>query len=315
MSTIVQQLIRCPNCHANLVRNDGHLNCSGSRCGRAFPIVDDVPVLINEDHSLFLCDDFVARKNTTFDHSRNRWIRRADRWLPSLSRNTVSRRNYRTLAELLLKDQPTPSVLVLGGCILGCGMESLASEPRIRLVETDVSFGPRTQLICDAHDLPFEDHCFDGVIAQAVLQYVAEPSRCVREIERVLKPNGLVYVESAFMQQVVHGRYDFVRFTHLGLRRLFRCFVELDSGPVSGPGMALAWSCQFFLLSLATTRWTRRVLYALARLTLFWLKYFDAALKDKSGTYDAASGFYFLGRKADRVLPDRELVALYRGAQ
>jgi len=53
-------------------------------------------------------------------------------------------------------------------------MEGLTSEPRIRLVETDVSFGPRTQLICDAHDLPFENNSFDGVIAQAVLQYVVE---------------------------------------------------------------------------------------------------------------------------------------------
>jgi len=63
------------------------------------------------------------------------------------------------------------------------------------------------------HDLPFENNSFDGVIAQAVLQYVVEPSGCLHEIERVLKPRGLVYAESAFMQQVVHGRYDFTRFT------------------------------------------------------------------------------------------------------
>jgi SAM-dependent methyltransferase len=194
-------------------------------------------------------------------------------------------------------------------------MESLASEPRIQLVETDVSFGPRTQLICDAHNLPFEDNSFDGVVAQAVLQYVVEPSGCVREIERVLKPHGLVYVESAFMQQVVQGRYDFTRFTHLGLRRLFRGFAEVASGPANGPGMALAWSCQFFLLSLATARWTRRAAYAFTRLTLFWLKYLDAVLINKPGTYDAASGFFFLGRKSDESISDRELIACYRGAQ
>ena len=194
-------------------------------------------------------------------------------------------------------------------------MESLASEPGIQLVDTDVSFGPRTQLICDAHDLPFENNSFDGVVVQGVLQYLLEPSRCVHEVKRVLKPGGLVYAESAFMQQVVHGRYDFTRFTQLGLRRLFRSFEAVDSGPVGGPGMALAWSCQFFLLSLANSRWSRRLMYALARLTLFWLKYFDPGLMDRPGTYDAASGFFFLGKKSDKILSDRELVMLYRGAQ
>jgi len=89
----------------------------------------------------------------------------------------------------------------------------------------------------------------------------------------------------------------------------------VDSGPVGGPGMALSWSCQFFLLSLANSRWTRRLVYTLARLTLFWLKYFDVGLIDRPGTYDAASGFYFLGWKSDTILSDRELVMLYRGAQ
>ncbi len=314
VSETLQQILRCPNCRSGLRRQDSYWGCINPACDTHFPVVDGVPVFINDHGSLFRREDFVAKKNTTFDLNRG-WIRRLDHWLPNLGRNLASQKNYRAMATCLLNEAATPVVLVLGGSILGCGMECLAVEPRIRLVETDVSFGPRTQLICDAHQLPFEAESFDGVIAQAVLQYVLEPSQCIREIQRVLKPRGLVYVESAFMQQVVHGRYDFTRFTHLGLRRLFRDFAELDSGPVGGPGMALAWSCQFFLLSLARGCWTRRALYAFARLALFWLKFFDPALQNKPGTYDAASGFYFLGRKGERVRPDRELVTLYRGAQ
>lgn len=315
LSGAVREILRCPNCRSNLMLQSGHFCCTRQLCGMRFPIVDGIPVLINDHNSLFKRADFVSKRNTTFDLARGRFIRRADRWLPSLSRNISTKRNYRAFAELLLNRSSNPVVLVIGGSILGRGMEGLASEPRIELVETDVSFGPRTRLICDAHDLPFEDESFDGVVAQAVLQYVVEPSRCLREIERALKPRGLVYAESAFMQQVVHGRYDFTRFTHLGLRRLFRGFEEVASGPATGPGMALAWSCQFFLLSFATTRWTRRASYAFARLTLFWLKYLDAALLDKPGTYDAASGFFFMGQKSDKPLSDRELVTLYRGAQ
>ena len=46
----------------------------------------------------------------------------------------------------------------------------------------------------------------------------------------------------------------------------------------------------------------------------FWLKYLDDYLIEKPGALDAASGYYFLGRKADHALPDRDLIKLYRGA-
>jgi len=311
----IQKMLRCPCCRGRLVRHEGKLHCDDPNCQMQFPVVDGIPVLINDHNSLFTRADFVSKRNTTFDLARGSMIRQLDRWLPTLSRNFAAGRNYRAFARSVLKQSPQPVVLVIGGGILGRGMEALAAHPQIRLVETDVSFGPRTQVICDAHDLPFADSSFDGVVTQGVLQYVVAPSRCLRELERVLKPHGIVYAESAFMQQVVHGRYDFFRFTHLGLRRLFRRFEEVDSGPVGGPGMALAWSCQFFLLSFATTRWVRRGIYAFTRLTLFWLKYVDALLLKKPGTYDAASGFFFMGQKRGTILPDHELVARYRGAQ
>jgi len=182
------------------------------------------------------------------------------------------------------------------------------------LVATDVSFGPLTVLVCDAHDIPFEDETFDGVIVQAVLEHVVDPYRCVEEIYRVLKQRGLVYAETPFMQQVHMGRYDFTRFTHSGHRRVFRRFDEVASGPVAGPGMALAWSYEYFLLSFTTSRPLRGVLRGFARLTSFYLKYFDYYLVGRPATIDAASGFYFLGRKAQGVLPDRELIQYYKGA-
>lgn len=193
-------------------------------------------------------------------------------------------------------------------------MGPLAQNGSLELVDTDVSFGPRTMLICDAHDIPFQDESFDGVIAQAVLEHVVDPYRCVEEMHRVLKKDGLVYAETPFMQQVHLGRYDFTRFTHLGHRRLFRRFEEIDSGAVCGPGMALAWSYQYFLLSFAKLKILRALIRAFASLTSFYLKYFDYFLIDTAGGLDAASGYYFMGRKSDHSLSDRELLTLYKGA-
>ena len=230
--------------------------------------------------------------------------------LPRISANIKSDENYHRIAGLL---PANAKVLVVGGSIKGDGMEEIYSNESYELVGSDVSFGPCTKIICDAHDIPFEDETFDCVIVQAVLEHVLDPQRCVAEIHRVLKPSGLVYAETPFMQQVHMKQYDFTRFTHLGHRRLFRYFEEIASGPVCGPGMALAWSYAYFLKSFATSVTATRLLNAFARLTAFFLKYFDYYLIDKPGSFDAASGFFFMGTKNDEPLSDRDLIRQFRG--
>jgi SAM-dependent methyltransferase len=236
--------------------------------------------------------------------------------LPSLSQNLKARENYAALRELLLEEgsERRPRVLVIGGSRVGQGMDEFADDPRLELIESDVSFGPRTALICDAHQLPLADGSVDAVVIQGVLQALVDPQACVAEIHRVLRPGGYVYAETPFMQQVCVARFDFTRFTHLGHRRLFRYFEEVRSGPVCGPGMALAWSYQYFLLSFFEGSRVRTAVKGFTRVTAFWLKYFDHHLIDRPGGIDAASGVYFLGRRSDTPLPDGELIAQYRGA-
>jgi SAM-dependent methyltransferase len=304
--------LRCPVCGSGLTTDGVGLACTNLQCSTTFPVDDGVPVLLNERTSIFAIEE--VRKDGAGAPSRNR-LRAVRRMLiPAVSENIAARENYRTLTRLMLESSAAPSVLVVGGRVEGEGFGEVLSSRQVRVVETDARRGPRTALVCDAHDIPFADATFDGVIAQAMLEHVADPARCVDEIHRVLKPDGLVYAETPFMQQVHGGPYDFTRFTPLGHRRLFRRFDEVRSGLACGPGMALAWSYKYFLLSFVRARRLRVALDAFASLTSFWLKYVDRYLIDMPGSFDAASGCYFLGRKSARTLPDRELVALYRGA-
>jgi SAM-dependent methyltransferase len=312
LSPEVRQLLACPVCHGRLVEVSGGLECANPRCRRSFPQVDGVPVLIDPERSLFDVESFLHRQPTFFKPISP--LRLAvSRCLPQLSNNVTARRNFARLAELALAQAARPKVLVLGGSVAGAGMEPLLDSPRIELIETDVALGPRAQMICDAHDLPLADASVDAVVAQAVLEHVVDPARCASEIHRVLKPDGLVYADTPFMQQV-HGReYDFTRFTRLGHRRLFRHFQKIDSGITCGPGTALAWSIHYFALSFCTHPKLRAAASGLTRLALFWLKYFDYWLARKPAALDAAAAFYFLGRKSEETLSDRELVASYHG--
>lgn len=305
--------LRCPVCHAALAPDADHLVCRGE-CGTRYPVVGGVPVLINDERSIFSVGDFVQGRETYFRRTPP-LHRIAARILPSISYNFRGRHNYRCfLQSLPRREGRKPVVLVIGGGILGDGMEEVVNSPDVELLETDIALAPRTQLICDAHDIPLADGSVDGVIAQAVLEHVVDPFRCVEEFDRVLAPGGVVYAETPFMQQVHSGPYDFLRFSHLGHRRLFRRFSEIESGAVCGPGMALAWAYQYFLLSFARGPRSRAALLLWARFTSFWLKYADRLLISSAGALDAASAYYFLGRKEGRELTDRELVRLYRGA-
>lgn len=305
--------LRCPNCKSKLSSTDTKLLCSNTSCTSEFPIIDGIPILINEMNSVFKIADFTEKRPTYFGVKNRSIYKTLEQIIPSINLNIKGKINYPRMTRLLLSDTSNPIVLVVGGSILGEGMESLAESSEIDLVECDVSFGPRTRLICDAHDIPFDNAIFDGVIAQAVLEHVVDPQRCCAEIHRVLKPRGIVYAETPFIQQVHGGRYDFTRFTHLGHRRLFRGFDELESGAACGTGMALSWSYRYFLTSFARSARTKSLLRLFARLTSFYLKYFDYLTIDRPGTLDAASGYYFMGRKVNSVLPDKDLVNLYRG--
>jgi SAM-dependent methyltransferase len=303
----------CPRCRGSLQPESDGLRCRGI-CRLVYPIVDGVPILIDDGTSVFARADFTARRDTTFYRPASPVVSLLSRCVPTLSRNVKAARNYDELARLLLAQTSVPRVLVLGGSILGAGFERLLSWRGIRIVETDVSFGPRTRLVCDAHDIPFENGTFDGVVAQSVLQHVSDARRCVEEIHRVLKPGGLLYAEVPFVQQGM-GRYDFLRFTLVGQRRLFRSFEEIGSGAVGGPAMALAWSYEHFLMSFVRSRGARRLVHAFAGFTAFWLKYLDPFLVDRPGALEAASGYYFLGRRSLRALSDREVLDTYRGLQ
>ena len=84
-------------------------------------------------------------------------------------------------------------ILVIGGSIIGEGMDRLYDDNKFEIIGSDVSFGPETNIIFDAHDIPFKNNTFDCVILQAVLEHVLDPVRCVSEVHGVLKPSGYVY--------------------------------------------------------------------------------------------------------------------------
>jgi SAM-dependent methyltransferase len=301
-------LLRCPACRGTLNRAADALTCAS--CGRRYPIANGIPILIDEEQSVFDIAAF-AGGAATFFKPHGRLFRLFRAVVPEVVLKPNTRRNLKRMRELLL-ERDRARVLVVGGSIRGAAMDEL-EHPKIELVETDAAHGPRTALICDGHSLPFADGSFDGVLAQCVLEHVVDPDRCVAEFHRVLRPGGVAYAETAFLQHVHGGRYDFNRYSELGHRRLFRRFETVDSGAADGPATVVAWAYEQLLLTLVPARRLRNVVKALARWTSFFMKYLDVALLNTPAARDGASAVYFLGTRSDKTLSDRELLTLYRG--
>jgi SAM-dependent methyltransferase len=204
---------------------------------------------------------------------------------------------------------------VIGGATEGIGMRPLMEADDLDVVETDVVAGTRTTVVCDAHALPFADGAFDAVVCQGVLSVLLDPVRAVEEIHRVLAPDGLVYSETAFLQQVCNGAHDFTRWTLMGHRVLFRNFDEIGAGAHNGPGMAVAWAWTGLLMSFAgRSRIAHAVLRRVGAVTSGWLTLLDRRLVHRPGGIDDAAGTWFLGRRREAPRPDHELLATYEGA-
>lgn len=319
--TVVNKL-RCPCCGmSELLLTDSTITCLNDSCSTIFPVVDGRPILINESRSIFRFSDFQDQLVTTMDlrvsvdkpklNSVENLKSKINAITPSIS---YSCNNFRVDQAIKYAWAEFNSGLPMSILVVGAGDAEIKIDGDFDIVYTDLALGRLTDIICDAHDVPYLDHSFDLVIASAVLEHVADPYRCVEEIYRVLKPEGRVYAITPFMQQVHMGKYDFTRFTHLGHRRLFRYFSEIKSGVANGPAMAFAWSFERMISGFAKSGVLRSILRTIARFPVYPFIFLDKILCNRPTAYDAASAYYFFGQKSVSPISDREIIKNYRGA-
>jgi SAM-dependent methyltransferase len=308
----ISESMICPECQSDLRFEKKNYICTSISCGMVYPIVKNIPILINNSNSVFKIEDFKNYEDTFFVSSKSSKIYNFLKFItPSISKNIMAGKNFDELGKLLLKKNKRPTVLIIGGSIDGEGIKELKKYSKIKILESDVSHGPNTQIIFDSHNIPFKNNTFDCVIVQAVLEHVLDPYMCVEEIHRVLNSTGLVYSEIPFIQQVHGGKYDFTRFTYLGHIRLFRKFNMIKSGVSCGPGMALSWSYMYFLMSFSSNKYYKLLVQGFASFTSFYFKYFDYYLIKKKFSRDSGSGNYYIGEKSDKILSDKKLLELY----
>ena len=206
-------------------------------------------------------------------------------------------RDYRTQASIeacrqVTEDQPEGAV-----CL------SIGGGPGRTEGFTNVNIGsfPNVDVVADAHALPYADGSVHAVYCEAVIEHLYDPQQAVKEMLRVLKPGGMVFAATPFMQPYHGYPHHYQNFTLQGQENLFQRagFHLLDSGPCVGPVHAIVMSVAVFLAQYGTSGLGRFA----SRLWNFSSQYlypFDKRLNSRPNAHVLASTTYVLAQKALR---------------
>ena len=297
----------CPRCGAPLLASDSSYVCTAAGRSHSYEVIDGRPVLVDFTRSILVEEDVKCGAARSVIQRGEHGLRRriVQGLLPT---NRAAAANATRFIELARSGSDRPRVLIVGGGTRGEGTDQLYADPSLQLISFDIYASDLTQFVADAHQIPLADGSVDAVWIQAVLEHVLDPWRVVREIHRVLKPDGIVYAETPFLQPVHEGAYDFTRFTESGHRWLFRDFDEIDSGVVLGASVQLLGSIEHVARGLSRSV----AAGVIAKMALFWLRYFDRWIP-RGHASDAASAVFFLGRRSESCIGPKDMIAYYKG--
>lgn len=319
-SLIIADLV-CPSCHGSLRRDPGPdrgdpiLLCES--CGLDYPIVRGVPVPLLAD-SAFDADSLARGADAYFPDQgvEDRRKARIRRSFPALASDLDLEATDELVRGLVARTARTsPTAGPTRGLVVGAGRRAddyRAWFPGVDLLITDVEPALGSGVVADVLALPVADGSQDLVVAEHVIEHVVDPVRAGREIERVLRPGGVVLAKVPFSYPWHGGHVDFFRFTPAGSLAAFTGTEPVHIGHGPGPMSSVAYTLQSVWVSLfRRPRW-RMVAVAVGRVGLGWLKHLDRFVIGRPGSLDLATSLVLVGRRSDRRRSPQETVVAAR---
>ena len=275
-------MFACPECLSFLETANNALNCQ--RCHKSFQLSDKGKLTFTKLTNSSINDQLDRIKN------RLKKFNRFYRFLISLVSPVYPTRDLRKF--LNTKDLDSNVVINLGS-----GSSNIDS----RIVNFDIFEYDYVDVLCSIDSLPLVDNSVDSIINLAVLEHVPNPTKVVEEFHRVLKHGGEAFCFVPFIQGFHASPWDFQRYTSSGLRELFKEFEILKLKPV-GPTSGLLWIFQewFAIVFSFGNKRLHLILWLLALLTTWPLKFLDFFLQRNKMSENIASGFVVILRKIEK---------------
>ena len=277
-------IICCPFCKGKLERKENHYGC--------------------ETHGLFKTDESkrphlveqqFLTKNTTEHESGVNWLKSFLKQFPKLYYSI-----WHVFCPVMMLVNGPRMVLKYvkpGSNIIdvGSGPERLGKE----FINVDIFPFPEVDIVASATELPFRDNSMDAAVSESVFEHVADAGKFAKEMTRVVRPGGFIYVSAPFVHPYHASPDDFNRWTISGLKHLFPEFEIIKSGVRSGPWSAFLMFLAYWLgviFAFGSTKLSPFLAHVFM-LVLGPLKYLDYFFMKMPGAEAVAAHLYILGRK------------------
>ncbi len=82
--------------------------------------------------------------------------------------------------------------------------------------------GERGAQKVDYYNMPFEDEAFEVVLCTGLLEHLEEPAEALKEMKRVLKKGGRIFIGASSAFSIHDAPHDFFHFTPYGLEYILK---------------------------------------------------------------------------------------------
>lgn len=282
MNDHIQKILACPECKSDLLLNSNNEHycsfCNKGYRSEPAPInflqPENVAVSINEKASEERFKRFLRKVFNT--------IRPSSTFKTKKSKNRI----IKLIASL------SPEEVCVN---IGSGKTNYSRK----MVNIDVEVSDSVDILADGRKLPIKTGSVSLAVSQAVLEHTPDSKGNIDEITRILKTNGILYIEVPFMQTYHAHPHDYFRFTYQGIKSFLADYDVHEEGISVGPASATALNLRIFFATLFS--FGNKKLFLIFNLMFSWLtlpiKYLDYFMERNPLSFYGASGIYVIARK------------------
>ena len=138
------------------------------------------------------------------------------------------RKQIREFVRIVAETLPVHEPIYEFGALQVPGQEDLADLrplfPGMQYVGCDIREGPGVDSILDLHCMELPTGTAGTVLVLDTLEHVEFPHKALEEVDRILRPSGMVVITSVMNFPIHEFPHDYWRFTPEGFKSLLRPF-------------------------------------------------------------------------------------------